>query len=205
MAAKPYWRRTSIHRCNAALLVVIAVLTAVYFDELRWAAVELPNLLAGSVGSAPERQLYVRGWQHLEAGELEQARDLLERSVAIDPTCEGAYWLGEYYLRAGREEDALRQLSRYIEIDPTIVGAHLRVARIHDARGDRERARAVLRKGIEYFGSEQELFIPRTDPEAEELYNLKSERTYARYSRALELLERELSLLEEQRIPGEGS
>jgi tetratricopeptide (TPR) repeat protein len=194
-----------LHRVNLLLLLVVAGLVAVYHHELRWAAGELPALLSGEIGSAPERQLYVRGWQHLEAGELEQAGELLERAVAIDPTCEGAYWLGEYYLRAGREQDALRQLEGFIEIDPTIVGAHLRVAGIHESRGDLGRARAALVRGIDYFGSEQQLFVPHTDPEAGEQPNLKSERVYARYSRALELLERELAKLDIESTIGDES
>ncbi len=133
--------------------------------------------------------------------QLERARELLEASIAIDPTSEAVYWLGECHLAAGRREPALHQFYRYIEIDPAELDSYLRAAEILAARDDRGPAREVLERGLGYFSRHRESYRPRLDPDVAMKYNEKAIDVYRHYGYAVARLEAEIADLERESVP----
>ena len=110
MADRPSWPRIRLGWLNVVCYSALLLLCALYWGELRWAAAELPNYLSGRIGSPVERQLYREASRIIASrGDLERARGLLERSLAIDPTCEAGFWLAEYRFAVGRHDEALEQ------------------------------------------------------------------------------------------------
>jgi len=197
MAAKRFWQSISLLRVNLVVWALVAVLATVYWGELRWAAEVLPDYLEGRIGAPDERKLYFRASKWIRDGEnLERAREYLEEAIAIDPTCEGALWMGEYLLVTGRDAEALDQFTRYIEIDPTIDRAYLGAAEILSAQGRMEEAREILERGVAYFSGERERYRPVLDPDVEIKYNLKAIRVYEKYEQSAIRLEEEIARLE---------
>jgi tetratricopeptide (TPR) repeat protein len=176
----------------------VVILTGVaYRDELRWAADELPRYLEGRIGSPGERKLYRKAKRIIESGgDLNLAREMLQRSIDIDPTSEAVYWMGRCHLSADRDDEALVQFLRYIELDPTKTEAYVRAAAIRAGRGDPAGARAVLEQGVDYFSSHEERFVPRPDPEVGMKYNNKAIDVYRFYGKSIARLRRKIEALD---------
>jgi len=202
MAVRRFWRRIDLRWVNLALVVLAAWTTLVWWDELRWSADELPRYLRGSIGSPVERQLYRAARKLILAeGDLERARELLERSIAIDPNSDAVYWLAECQLAAGNPQAALELFERFIDFDPTRVDAYLGAASILESRGQAERARELVRRGLEYFESYRESLTPRPDPAVPMKYNRKALGVYEYHGSAISRLREELRRLDP---PAEG-
>jgi tetratricopeptide (TPR) repeat protein len=175
MAVKRYWPRINLRWVNILLCGLIGLCVVGWGAELRWAAREFPLFLQGRIGSPVERRLYLRAKQLIERGEdLETARSLLLRSIAIDPTSNAVYWMGEYYLATGDEGQALQEFERYLEFDPTRVEAYLQVSRILEGQARWVEAHAILERGLQFFSIRRGLLTPRPDPEAAMKFNEKA-------------------------------
>ena len=197
MAARPFWRRISVHQLNLVIGAAVVLTGVTYWDELRWAARELPEYLQGDIGSPEERKLYRSARRIIESGgDLNLARELLQRSIDIDPTSGAVYWMGRCHLSAGRDDEALAQFLRYIELDPTRAEAYVRAAAIRAERGDGAGARAVLEQGVDYFSSHEERFAPRPDPGVRMKYNEKAIEVYRYYGKSIARLKRKIEALD---------
>jgi tetratricopeptide (TPR) repeat protein len=165
--------------------------------QLRWAAGELPRMLRGGIGTPAERDLYRRAREIIRSGErMERAELLLRRSLAIDPRGEAGYWLGEYFYRAGRDDEALAQLQAYLTIDPTIADAYLRLASVHERRGEADAARSVLERGRVFFAERHASLAPRPDPRVGERYNEKAVEVWEECARDAARLADEIARLD---------
>jgi len=197
MAVRRFWRRIDLRWVNLVLVVLAAWITLAWWDELRWSAGELPRYLQGSIGSPEERKLYRAARKLILAGgDLERARELLERSIAIDPNSDAVYWLAECRLAAGDPDGALEQFERFIDFDPTRADAYLGAASILESRGQAERARELLRRGLDYFESYRESLTPRPDPAVPMKYNRKAIGVYEYYGSSISRLRQELRRLD---------
>jgi len=177
--------------------LAILVLGALYWDDLRWAAGELPGYLEGSIGSPQERKLYVQARRIiLEEENIEPAEALLQRSIAIDPYGEGRYWLGRYYFELRRDEEALEQFEAYLEIDPTMLDAYLKIAAVHAGRGRAEAARRTLERGLAFFEGQLGDYEPHLDASVDADYNTEATRAHARFEKAVRTLEELMLRLE---------
>lgn len=193
MAGKRSWPLIDLRWVNVLLCGLIGLCVVLWWTELHWAARQLPRYLQGRIGSPVERRLYTRARELVRSGrELDTARALLERSLAIDPHSDAVYWLGEYYWEVGEPDRALEQFRHYLEFDPTRVDAYLRAARILQGQGSEGEARALLERGLDYFVSQREKMVPRPDPEVATRYNRKAVEVYGYYGDSITRLEEAL-------------
>jgi tetratricopeptide (TPR) repeat protein len=193
MAAKRSWPPIDLRWVNVLLCGLIGLCMVLWWSELRWAARQLPRYLQGRIGSPVERRLYSRARELVRAGQdLDTARALLERSIAIDPNSDAVYWLGEYFLAIGEVDHALEQFLRYLEFDPTRVDAYLHTARILQGQGRWNESREVLERGLDYFVSHREKIEPKPDPAVATRYNQKALGVYAYYGDSIARLEEAL-------------
>jgi tetratricopeptide (TPR) repeat protein len=116
--------------------------------------------------------------------------------VAIDPTCDAVYWLGEVHLAAGRADAALAQLERSIALDPTRVEAYVKAAELLEAAGRRAAARAVRERGLANVETNRERFRPQVDAWVGEPYRHKALDVYRGYTEGALRLGMELDRLE---------
>jgi tetratricopeptide (TPR) repeat protein len=196
MAEKRSWPAIDLRWVNVLLCGLIGLCAVLWWAELRWSARELPRYLQGRIGSPVERKLYTRARELVRSGrELDSARVLLERSLAIDPHSDAVYWLGEYYLAVGEPDRALEQFGRYLEFDPTRVDVYLHAARILEGQGRGSESRALLERGLHYFASYREKLEPRPDPEVATRYNRKALDLYGYYGDSIDRLEQALRRL----------
>lgn len=187
MAVRRFWRRIDLRWVNLALLALCGLIALLWWDTLRWSAGELPRLARGEIGAPDERYLYRRARRLIEGGgDLEQARELLERSIAVDPHSNAVYWLAECYRAQGKPDAALAEYERFIGFDPTRVEAYLGASGILEARGR------------DSFRSRYERLRPRLDPEVPMKYNRKAISVYAYHEQAIERLTEELLRLGSQ-------
>jgi tetratricopeptide (TPR) repeat protein len=188
-AARRFWRRIDVRHVNLVLLVALVACVALFRDDLRWAAAELPRYLRGSIGRPVERGLCFRASKLIREGrDLERAREMLERSLAIDPHTDAVYWLAEYDLARDEPARALELLQSYLELDPTRVEAHLKAAELLRADGRDEEARELLERGLEYFVAMRPQLEPRPDPGVPMRFNDKAIGLYAYCGSAVERL-----------------
>jgi len=175
---------------NLVLYAALVVAGFSYRSDLRWALKALPSYLDGSIASPVETVFYVRARRMLEERhvDLAPAERLLRASLAIDPNTEAGYWLAELYARVGREREALERFEAYLEIDPTRVETYLRIADLLERKNQDDRAREVLRKGIDYFESRVDRYVPRPDDRVDDDYNRKAVLTHESYARSARLL-----------------
>jgi tetratricopeptide (TPR) repeat protein len=77
----------------------------------------------------------------------ESALPILEKVIGIDPGVELAHLdLGVLYFDASRQDDALRQLVAAEKINPNDVNVHWRLARLYQAIGKKDEAKAEFNK-----------------------------------------------------------
>jgi tetratricopeptide (TPR) repeat protein len=77
----------------------------------------------------------------------ESALPILEKVIGIDPGVELAHLdLGVLYFDASRQDDALRQLVAAEKINPNDVNVHWRLARLYQAVGKKDEAKAEFNK-----------------------------------------------------------
>jgi tetratricopeptide (TPR) repeat protein len=75
--------------------------------------------------------LFHEAYEHQMRGELDEAIQLYQRSIAVCPTAEGHTFLGWTYSFQGRWNDAIQECLKAIEVDPTFgnpyndIGAYL--------------------------------------------------------------------------------
>jgi len=192
-------RRISLLRANAVLYLLIAFMLLVFWQELRWAAEHLPGHLRNRIAPLAERSLYGTAEERLANGQnVSTARDLLERSIAIDPYGEAVYGLGEYFFETREDEKALRQFRAYLEIDPTLLAAYLKMSALFERQNRFTEARQILQRGLDYFGSNVEKYRPHHADDVEMQYNRKATRTFARYRSAVGTLRREIERIEDK-------
>ncbi|TDJ05100.1 MAG: tetratricopeptide repeat protein [Deltaproteobacteria bacterium] len=96
-------------------------------------------------------ELYHRGVELFQQGDDDMALDLLERSVAIDPTLADAYEsLGVILGRLEKYNEAIEWMDRLISVDPTAIMGHtnkslylMKLGRIEEA--EEEKAKATVK------------------------------------------------------------
>jgi len=188
--------RVTLGRVNLVLYGAIALLGALYGQELRWAARALPGYLTGSIAAPRERALELEGRSLVDGNEWEQERAerLLEQSLAIDPRGEARYWLGELERRRGHPDEALAHYRAYLAIDPGYLEAYLMMSAIEERRGRRPEALAALGRGLDYFSHEVERYVPELEGGSSQAKR-KAVETYTRYRLGARLLAREIERL----------
>jgi len=191
MEERRWWRRISLHQLNVVLYLALVGIVLACGPQLGWAVGALPVYLGGNIPSPVERSLY------LAAAELppDEARPLLERSLAIDPNTEAVHILARKLVEAGEPEQARSRYERYLEIDPFVREAYLELASLLEGQGKTAEATRVLERGVAQFRANVERFQPREDPSVEERYNAKARRIYAEYGESVRVLEAALERL----------
>ncbi|TFH50983.1 MAG: hypothetical protein E4H01_01085 [Lysobacterales bacterium] len=190
-------RRISILHANAILYLLIACISLVYWPQLRWAAEHMPEYSRHGIAPLAEWSLYGRARKRLaEPWNLSVARDLLERSIAIDPNSEAVYGLGEYYFRVGQDEKALQQFRTYLAIDPTMVMAYLKMSAVFERRNQLPEARGILEHGLDYFSRNVEKYRPHHADDVPTQYNQKAVQVFSHYRSAVGALRREIERIE---------
>ena len=97
------------------------------------------------------RQLHAEGVAHLQNGDLERARLLLEEALALDPTAADTYYhLGNCHRRMGRIDTAETALMAAVERDPNLVPARFSLAFMYAENGRRQDAANILTRLVKY-------------------------------------------------------
>jgi len=203
MAAKPFWPGTRAFGAGLLLCAAAGAAAARWWPGLAWAARELPRYASGRIGSPPERQWYREARELIRAGrDAARARELLERAVAVDPTCEAVLGLGEWHRAAGDDAQALAWFQRYVELDPFEVEAYLGAAESLERLGRAGEAAALLGRGRAWMLAERERQVPRSDPAVAARFNAKAIRVYQDLGESAARLERALARLAGVAPPG---
>ena len=116
------------------------------------AAAAAVGWLAGGCGEGREARLRERAQAALAAGNLEQARDLLERAVDTDApraAVPAGNDLGVVYHRLGLEEEAIAAFENARGLDPSLPGPAYNLAVLLHRRGDDTRAAELFREAAE--------------------------------------------------------
>jgi tetratricopeptide (TPR) repeat protein len=104
-------------------------------------------------------RLSLAGWRAFERAELGAAESILDRAIALNPRDPIArYRLGRVLEAQRRDAAALAQFARVIRDEriaprPIAGEAYLESARVHERRGQRDRALADYRVASTYFGA----------------------------------------------------
>lgn len=112
--------------------------------------------------TAAERQhphLYwlLEGRLCLDNGDLEAARNALQKSVELAPEfIEAHHWLGQAQLAASRPAEAVAAFQRALELEPSYGPAHLGLARARLEVGDETAAEVALRQAVRYMPTDAE-------------------------------------------------
>jgi tetratricopeptide (TPR) repeat protein len=179
---------------NVVLYLGLATVIVVNRAELRWAVGALPSYVDRTITAPLERQLYrqARAAMGDADWQTEAARELLERSLAIDPHGDAAFLLADSYFDRGEFDEAVVQYESSLEFDPTVVEAYLKLSAIHERRGRFDEALRVLREGADFFTDNVDLQLPLLDAEVEARFNAKAAGVHDHYRLAGRLLEREI-------------
>ena len=192
-------RRISTLHVNAILYLLIAGISLVFWQQLRWAAEHLPEYLRKSIAEPAERSLYGRAVKLLsESSSVPRAGALLERSIAIDPYGEAVFGLGEYFFGMREDEKALQQFRTYIEIDPSKLAAYLKMSALFERSNRFPEARQILERGLDYFNNNVEKYRPRRADDVPMQYNQKAAWIFARYRSAVGALSREIKRIKDK-------
>jgi len=175
---------TALFAVSLALLMFLASR-----GVLGWAIDALPLYYHGNTTTPQEVGLEGTAHNRLQvSGDTDEIRDLLERTLAIDPNSSAIHMLGELELREGNDAGALEHFSAYLRIDPSYLPAYWRIAEIHERGGNLEARQRILRQGREQFDREVELYQPRYDDSVATNFNDKAEGVYNYYRESLALL-----------------
>jgi tetratricopeptide (TPR) repeat protein len=189
MGGSQFLRRINIHHINIILYVIIIWLVVQYQDPLRWAMREIPRYSQDKIVSPIERKLYKQAESIIRTSkQIDPARELLERSLAIDPNTEARFLLGEYYDKKGKKAKALQHYKGYLEIDPTVLETYLRMAHILKKQNKPEEARQILEQGFDYFNKYSRQFKARENMHVDRRYNEDATNTYIYYLQAYNYL-----------------
>lgn len=188
------WRRIDLPLVNLALYLAVLLLITLFQRELGWAGAQLRGYVEGSIVYPAEQQLCLQARSIVLAGrDLAPARELLERSLSIDPYGEAGYWLGRYFFERGELERALQQFTRTIEVDPSRLDAYLKLSALHERRGEAQAALRVLQGGLAYFEEQATQLVPRPDPTQAAKYNGKAVAVHDRCLGSIITLRREIA------------
>ncbi len=195
MAAKRFLQRIDISRVNMVLFGVLICIVIAFHHPLWWALQQLPRYLRGQIDAPLEiRQCQEASGILKKNGDTSKALPLLLHSAAIDPNSESLFWLGEYYCRKGEPDRAIPCFTRYREVNPLDGTTCLRLARLHEEMGDREKARRMLREGLASLSCRRE-YEPCIDGTVTDQYNRKAGETFKAMVESSVQMERELERL----------
>ena len=177
--------RINIHHINILLYILIIWLVIQYKSPLHWAMREMPKYFKHKISSPVERKLYVRAKFILrKTKQIDSAKPLLEKSLAIDPNSEALFLMGEYYDKKREDDKALHHYKQYLEIDPSVATTYLRIARILEKQYKPEKARQVLNQGFVYFDKYSRKFKDRKNINVAQKYNDSARNVYIYYHQA---------------------
>ncbi len=162
----------------------------IHFERQQWTEAEESFNSAAALASDSGEVLAARGALSFRRGDLETARDLLERAVQVDPPASRAYlWLGRLRLDQGDVPGAIESL-------------------VHAKRTDTRSARALAWLGEAYLAAQR---LDDADAQLAEALRIDPDAVEVRVQRASLLIERgrtdeALPFLAEsiQRLSGEG-
>ncbi len=206
MAAKPFWQRIDLATLTIAVWAAVVIFGIWYWRPLVWAGSALPGYLAGDLGCPEEIALAEEAEDLLARAEglpPVRVRDLLERSLAIDPHSRAGLLLGEYHFRTGDHVKAATCFQGFLAIDPGEVTCYLRLATILEAQGRSAEAEGILRQGLAWFSRAREDWRPHPDPDAPAAANVQAVRLGRRLAVSHDLLVGELARLLARRSPGD--
>lgn len=156
---------------------------------LGWAVDALQQYSSGNTTTPQEVRLEGMARNRLQVGgDAAEIRDLLEQTLSIDPNSSAIFMLGELEHREGNDAAALTQFEAYLRIDASYLPAYWRIAEIHASRGNIDAQKQLLRRGLEYFERDVELYVPRHVSSAATNFNDKADAVYNYYLESLTLL-----------------
>jgi tetratricopeptide (TPR) repeat protein len=169
---------------------VILAIALLYRGELGWAAGRLNAYWTrGDFPALHEHALRNEALALIQGnGDLARARELLERSLTIDPNTDALALLGEVHLRTGDTEGALELYSRFNRIDPSSVGGWIGMANAHARAGREQERQEILQRGIETLTRLAEDARPVRDPTVDERFNRKAVEAHERLLGGVALL-----------------
>lgn len=198
--------RLKLLHVNLLLYLAIVVLATTYWSELRWAGWAFSSYVEDRIKSSPERRLYFRARSLVRGNdwEKEQAQEMLEQSLAIDPYGEAGYWLAELFWESNLESEAIEQYERYLRIDPTRLEVYLHLSALYERRGRTAEALRVLQAGRDYFEENAVHYRPVVNDEVDSWYNDKAREIYSIHRLAAGTLQREIESIEGSTRAGAG-
>jgi tetratricopeptide (TPR) repeat protein len=108
----------------------------------------LPEFKAelGNVPQSAQAMAYLAD-SEMQLNQPEAARPLIDQAIRIDPSLELPHLdQGILDANAGRREDALREFKTAVSLNPNDVNAHYRLARLYQAMGRKDEAKAEFDK-----------------------------------------------------------
>ena len=123
-------------------------LAAAYLKKGMAAEAQFEMRQATTLGPGPDRY-GVLGALYLQEDRLDQAVDLLEKALALDPkdpdVCNN---LGVAYRKKGMLDDAIAQYRKAIELDPSLFDAHINLGEAYRAKKMTDEALREYRRAI---------------------------------------------------------
>ncbi|GJQ60342.1 MAG: hypothetical protein SCALA701_31430 [Candidatus Scalindua sp.] len=199
---KRFLRRINLVDLNILLYITIVIMAIYYREALTWAMRSLPKYFEGEIEGPRESSLSDKAEHYLGKNKkLKLAKELLDKSIQIDPNSKARYLLGEYYFLEEDYGSSLKELTEYIKIDSTNCDAYLKLALIYKKLGDQKQAISILRQGIHENHENVVKYKPHIDSRVKGKYNQKSQEVYEIYKNLVQALNKELILLGVESIP----
>lgn len=180
----------------SVLLILIAAGLVGYLgvtSRLGWAWNALQAYGEGQTTGTLEHTLERQAISILQrGGSVTDARELLERSLAIDPNSSAVHTLGDVYLKEGNVQAARAQYEHYLTLDPAFLPSYFRLLAIYEELELTEERTLLLESGIDYFASNLEAYAPQSDSDVPSAFNDKAYGVYNAYRESLHLLRQRL-------------
>jgi len=129
-------------------------------NQFEEAATEFQAELTNVPESAQALAFWADADIHL--GKTEEALPLAEKAVQIDSTIARAHIdLGVLYADSGRQNDAVKEFKAAIKLSPNDQDPHWRLARLYQAMGKHEEAKAEFEKTKTLHQAEQESIVSK--------------------------------------------
>jgi len=170
---------------NILLYAVILWLVIQYHGPMRWAMQEIPKYQQSIIGSPIERSLYLQAMSSIKnSGYNYITKELLQKSLSIDPNTHARFYLGKYYKEHLDYDKALQHFKSYLAIDPTVVITYIEIVSIYEQQNKLNDAKQILQQGFEYFDKYSSRFKPSSNKDVEDKYNKAAEEVYIHYLKA---------------------
>jgi len=151
--------RPRLRKCFLIALIIIFGLLTVKRNELWRSSIALWE---DTASKSPQhgRVNTILSMLYIQEGRLQEAAELLERTITLYPTYVRAYNnLGVVYMQAGADDKAVALFEKILEMDSEYLFAYLNLGRLYLAKKAYWNSKHILKQSIVFCGPSEGAFL----------------------------------------------